>query len=131
MNLYRPQYAYPDPPEGFQEEDFVYFFDQSNTPPLGNVPINQPISRVILQLQPDAPFNVRAIQISGNAGNLLVRFYDAHDNPLSQIMVEADRSYSGSENGAQPIGRLPVVLEPEIRGPAGGFLQVDLELVSP
>ena len=128
---YRPQYAYPEPPEGFVEEDFVYYFDQTNTPSLGKVPINQPISRVILQLQADAPFKLRGIQVSGNAGNLLLRFWDAHDNPLSQVMIEADRSYSGSENGAQPIGRLPVVVEPEILCPAGGFLQVDLMLISP
>jgi hypothetical protein len=128
---YRPQYAYPEPPPGWQEEDFVYFFDSVNVPILGQVPINTPLSKIVLQLQADAPFKLRGIQISGNVGNLLMRLYDAHDTELSQTLVEADRGYSGTENGAAPIGRLPVVFEPEILCPPGGFLMVDLMLVSP
>lgn len=128
---YRPQYAYPEPPRGMVEEDFVYYFDQTNIPVLGQVPVNTPLSKIVLQLQSDAPFKLRGIQISGNVGNLMMRLYDAHDNELSQTLLEADRMYSGLENGAQPIGRLPVVFEPEIPCPAGGFLMVDLMLVSP
>ena len=128
---YRPQYAHPEPPEGMVEEDFVYYFDQTNLPVLGTISTNTPLSKIVLQLQADAPFKLRAVQISGNVGNLYMRLYDAHDNQLSQVLVEADRSYSGTLNGPQPIGRLPVVLEPEIPCPAGGFLMIDLELVSP
>jgi hypothetical protein len=126
---YRPQSAYPDPPEGWKEEDFVYYFDQTNCPALALIPYNQPISRIVLQLEHDAPFKLRAIQISGNAASMFMRLYDPYDNPLSQVLVEADRAYAGNENGPAPIGRLPVVLEPEIPCPAGGYLQVDLELI--
>jgi hypothetical protein len=129
VNSYRPQYAYPDPPEGWKEEDFVYYFDQTNVPALGLIPYNQPLSRIVLQLQADAPFKLRGIQVSGNVPSMFMRLYDAHDNQLSQCLVEADRAYSGTENGAEPIGRLPVIVEPEIYCPAGGFLQVDLELI--
>jgi hypothetical protein len=128
---YRPQYAYPDSLEGFTEEDFVYYFDATNTPILNQIPVNTPLSRIPLQLQADAPFRLRAVQVSGNVGNLLLRFWDSFGNPLSQVLVEADRSYSGSEQGAQPIGRLPVVFEPEVPCPAGAVLLVDLELISP
>ena len=128
---YRPQYAYPEPPEGFVEEDFVYYFDQTNVPALGTIATNTPLSKIVLQLEADAPFKLRGVQISGNVGNLYMRLYDAHDQQLSQVLVEADRAYAGTLNGTQPIGRLPVVLEPEIPCPAGGFLQIDLELVSP
>jgi hypothetical protein len=128
---YRPQYAYPEPPEGTVEEDFVYYFDQTNVPALGTIATNTPLSKIVLQLEADAPFKLRGVQISGNVGNLYMRLYDAHDQQLSQVLVEADRAYAGTLNGTQPIGRLPVVLEPEIPCPAGGFLQIDLELVSP
>ena len=128
---YRPQYAYPEPPEGTVEEDFVYYFDQTNVPALGTIAVNTPLSKIVLQLEADAPFKLRGVQISGNVGNLYMRLYDAHDQQLSQVLVEADRAYAGTLNGTQPIGRLPVVLEPEIPCPAGGFLMIDLELVSP
>ena len=128
---YRPQYAYPEPPEGTVEEDFVYYFDQTNVPALGTIAVNTPLSKIVLQLEADAPFKLRGVQISGNVGNLYMRLYDAHDQQLSQVLVEADRAYAGTLSGPQPIGRLPVVLEPEIPCPAGGFLMIDLELVSP
>ena len=128
---YRPQYAYPEPPEGFVEEDFVYYFDQTNVPVLGLIPLNQPLSRIALQLESDAPFKLRGIQVSGNVPNMLMRLYDCYDNQLSQVLVEADRAYSGTENGPAPVGRLPVVFEPEIPCPAGAVLMIDLELVSP
>ena len=131
MMAYRPQYAYPEPPEGWAEEDFVYYFDSTNTPALAQISVNEPLSKIPLPLQADAPFKLRGIQISGNVGNLLMRLWDAHGNALAQPLVEADRAYGGSEQGPQPIGRLPVVFEPEIPCPAGGFLEIDLEVISP
>jgi hypothetical protein len=47
-------------------------------------------------------------------------------NQLSAVQLECDRAYSATENGPNPIGRLPVVFEPEVHCPAGGFLQVDI-----
>jgi|FreactTroBogLake_1042271.scaffolds.fasta_scaffold47629_2 hypothetical protein len=128
---YRPQYAYPDPPDGQAEEDFVYYFDQTNTPALAGLTNNNPVLRIPLQLQADAPFILRGIQVSGNLGNVLVRLWDANDNPLSQTLQEVDRMYAGSENGIPPIGKLPVPFEPEMPCPAGGFLQIDVVLINP
>lgn len=128
---YRPQFAYDPPPEGYAEEDFVYYFDSTNTPALNQVPVNEPLSRIALQMQADAEFRLRAIQISGNVGQLLMRLWDPFGNQFSQVMIEADRAYGGSEQGPQPIGRLPVVVEPEIPCPAGGLLLIDLEVINP
>ena len=131
MKLYRPHFAYPNPPDGWEEEDFVYYFDSTNTPALANLTNNNPVLRIPLQLQSDAPFMLRGIQVSGNLGNLYVRLWDTNDNPLSQVLQEVDRMYGGSEQGAPPIGKLPVVLDPQIPCPAGSFLQIDVVLVSP
>lgn len=128
---YRPQYAYPEPPPGWAEEDFVYYFDSTNTPALAGLTANNPVLKIPLQMQADAEFRLRGIQISGNVGNLYIRLYDAYGGELAQALAEADRMYAGTENGPNPIGRLPVPFEPEIPCPAGGFLLIDLVLVSP
>lgn len=128
---YRPQYAYPEPPSGWVEEDFVYYFDATNTPALAGITNNNPVLKIPLQMQADAEFRLRGVEISGNVGNLYLKLYDCYGNELGQALMEADRAYAGTENGPNPIGRLPVVFEPEIPCPAGGFLQIDMALVSP
>lgn len=122
---YRPQYSYPPPPAGWVDEDFVYEFDSINTPALAS----PPQSKIPLVLQPDAEFHIRGMQISGNTGNLLVRFWSPNGYPLGAVPVECDRAYDSTVNGPSPIGRLPVTLEPEIVCPAGGLLLLDLELL--
>jgi len=128
---YRPQFAYPDPPNGWAEEDFIYYFDQANTPALAGLTNNNPVLRIPLQLQTDAPFKLRGIQVSGNLGNLYIRLWDTNDNPLSQMLIEVDRSYGGSEQSLNPVGKLPVVFEPEIPCQPGAVLMLDIVLVSP
>jgi hypothetical protein len=119
---YRPQFAYPPPPPGFEDYEFEYYFDSIDYPALGIVPSNG----IVLPLQADAEFRIRGFQISGNTGELLVRFWDALGNPLSQVPVENDLAYAGTVNGLPPVGRLPVPLPDEIICPAGSALRIDL-----
>jgi hypothetical protein len=119
---YRPQYAYPPPPPGFVDEEFEYYFDSFNTPSLAIVPSN----KVPLQLQQDAEYHIRAFELSGNTGPLLLRFWDANGNQLSQVQVENDLAYAATVSGAPPVGRLPVPLPDEIVCEAGSVILVDL-----
>ena len=48
----RPQFAFKDAPEGYEDQDFVYVFDASNTPALAQVLApGQSILNIPLQLQ--------------------------------------------------------------------------------
>ena len=123
---YRPQYAMPPTPPGFRDEEFEYYFDSTNTPGLQPLVSGQKLNKVTLQLQQDAEFIWRAIEISGNTGPLQIRFYDPFSNELSAVTIECDRAYGATLNASEPVGRLPVVFEPPITCPAGGFLQVDI-----
>ena len=120
---YRPQYAVEPTPPGFQDEEFAYNFV------LPSLSAGQSINKQTLQFQQDAEFICRGIQLSGNTGPLQIRFYDPFGNELAAAVLEADLQLSGTLQSGAPIGRLPVVFEPEIRVPAGGFLQVDLEVL--
>ena len=126
---YLPQFVTVPTPAGFQDEDFHYSFDQSNTPLLGVVTPGQEALRLTLQLQSDCEFHLRGFQISGNTASLQIRVYDCYGNELSSTLIECDRAYSATENGAAPIGRLPVVVEPELICPPGGFLSLDLAVL--
>lgn len=117
---YRPQFAYPPPPPGWQDEEFEYHFDSTNTPALAIVPSDQ----VILPLQADAEYRIRGIQMSGNTGNLVIRLWTPRGDVLSLVPVENDLAYSGTVNA--PTGRLPVPLNDEIVCPAGSVLRIDL-----
>ena len=120
---FRPQFAYPPPPPGFEYEEFEYYFDQVNTPALVAVPIRN----VPLQLEPDAEYRLRALQISGNTANLVLRLWSPQGDQLSETLFEVDRGYS-SVVGNPPVGRLPVPLADEIVCPPGCTLSVDLDL---
>lgn len=123
---YVPQYAPPPTPPGFRDEEFEYFFDSTTTPGLAALSTGQSVNKIVLQFQNDAEFVWRAVQMSGNTGPLQIRFYDPFGNELSSVLVEADRAYNGNLQGSAPVGRLPVVFEPELVIPAGGFLMVDI-----
>ena len=126
---YIPQYVTAPTPPGFQDEEFEYYFDSNNTPGLIPLSVGQSINQLTLQLQTDCEFIWRGFQLSGNTGPLCIRFYDPFGNQLSAVLLEADRAYSATEQGANPIGRLPVIFEPEIRCPAGSFIQIDLLVI--
>lgn len=122
---YRPQYAYPPPPPGWVDEEFEYYFDAVNTPALGMVPSNQ----VVLLLQADAEYRIRAFEMSGDTGQLAVRFWTARGDVLSLVQIENDLAYSGTVNA--PVGRLPVPLNDEVICPAGSALMVDIANILP
>ena len=127
---YIPQYINDPTPPGFVDEEFEYYFDDLNTPGLAPLSVTgQTANKITLQLQKDSEFIWDALQISGNTGPLCVRLYDPFGNELTAMQLEVDRTYGATLNAASPIGRLPVVFEPPIRCPAGGFLQVDLLLL--
>ena len=117
---YRPQYAYPPAPPGWVDEEFEYYFDSLTYPALAQVPSNQ----IVLPLQADAEYRIRSFQMSGNTGNLLVRFWTPRGDQLSAVPVENDLAYSGTLQA--PTGRLPVPLSDEIVCPAGSALRLDL-----
>jgi len=119
---YRPQFIYPPTPEGYQDEEFEYYFDPSNTPALGDVPGQ----KIPLQLQADAAFILRGIQISGNTTDLLIRFWTPDGLPISQGLITCDLAYDATLEGQNPVGRLPIPLEGEIPCPAGSVLLVDI-----
>lgn len=123
---YRPQFLTAPTPEGYVDEEFEYYFDSTNVPGLAALSPGESINKIVLQLQSDSEFIWRAIQISGNTGPLQIRFYDPFSNELAACVLECDNYLSGTLQGGQPIGRLPVVFEPEIRCPASGFLMVDI-----
>lgn len=136
---YIPQYITEPTPPGFRDEEFEYYFDSNNTPGLAALSTpGQTANKITLQLQQDAEFIWHALEISSlrylrelpaNTGPLCVRFYDPFGNELTSVQVEVDRAFGATLNTAFPIGRLPVVFEPPIRCPAGGFLQIDLLLL--
>ena len=128
---YRPQFVYPPTPAGFRDEEFEYYFDTNTTLGLSTPAAGQLSGRITLQFQSDAEFLWRATQISGTTGTLCIRFYDPRGNELAAITVENDRSYAGYLQGPQPVGRLPVPFEGEVRIPAGGFLEIDLYSLVP
>lgn len=123
---YRPQYAYPPAPPGYRYEEFEYYFDITTTPALAINPSN----RIPLQLQQDAEYRFRAIQISGNAGVVLMRLWTPDGLPLSEVVIPPDESYSGTVNGVNPVGRLPVPLADEVVCPAGSQLQIDIGVLA-
>ena len=123
---YRPQFVTAATPPGFVDEEFEYYFDQSNTPGLTPLAGGQSVNKLPLQLQTDSEFVLRALEISGNTGPLCIRLYDPFGNELSAVTVECDTAYDATLQAGNPIGRLPVPFEPEARCPAGGFLQIDI-----
>ena len=124
---FRAQYAYPPAPPGWIDEEFEYYFDVNNTPALATIPALQ----IPLQLQSDAEYHWRAVEISGNQGNIVMRLWKGATQ-LSQTLVPVDDAYSSNIAGAfpvpPPIGKLPVILEPEVLCEPGSQLLVDLDL---
>lgn len=130
--IYRAQFAYPTPP-GCRDEDFVYFFDGSNTPMLNQDVQGLTLSNIPLPLQQDAPFYWRGIKVElrGAGGgpaipNVYVKFRDCYLNDLSDGLVSAV-TYGFAQNpvifGTADYTGAPVPLEPEIYCPAGGLIQ--------
>jgi hypothetical protein len=126
--MYRPQFPYGCP-AGFEDGDFDYYFDSTNTPLLNNTALASGgiIQNVPLALQMDAPFALRGIQVKGINGAdpvVAVQFKDPFENYLSDDYVPLDLAYA-PDSTAQYFCN--IVIEPEIRCPAGGVWWVSIK----
>jgi len=132
--MYRPQFAYSTLP-GCKDEDFVYFFDGSNTPFLNQSVSALSIPYIPLILDQDAPFYWRGIKIDMRTTgavppNVNVKLRDCYQNDLSDGLVPATQ-YGFPQNpvtfNGQNYTGAPVPLEPEIYCPRGGVILFFLE----
>jgi hypothetical protein len=124
----RPQFPF-ETPDGFEDCDFEYYFDNSNTPALNTstLAVGQQINGIPLPLQQDAPFYCRAIVIDNPTAALGVRFRDSAGNYLSDDFIPVGL-VSGMPPGQHPpVGPLVVILEPEAPFPKGGVIYVDVK----
>jgi hypothetical protein len=127
--MYRPQFPFPVPDQ-FQDKDFVHYFDQTNTPRLNDalsLAAGATIIGIPLQLQGDAPFNLRAIEING-PNNYAVRLRDPYGNYLSDDYIPIPLDYGPEETAGY--GSNVVEFEPELKCPAGSVILVDVKRVS-
>lgn len=86
--MYRPQFAFPAAPEGFQWQPCVYQFDQSNVPALGSLTLLQgeESGYIPLPLDRDACFVLMGIKIQNGGVNVIL--YDPWLNPLMDTAVD-------------------------------------------
>ena len=133
--MYRPQFAYSTLP-GCKDEDFVYFFDGSNTPFLNQSVSALSIPYIPLILDQDAPFYWRGIKLDMRTTgavppNVNVKLRDCYQNDLSDGLVPATQ-YGFPQNpvtfNGQNYTGAPVPLEPEIYCPRGGVILFFLEV---
>jgi len=118
---YRPQFVYPAPPAGFEDEQFHYSFDSTNTPALANsLPAGAYANDIPLLLQSDAPFIARAIKIQLGAAHSTLWFElkTPHGDYIALPYVPISR-YAGEGDGAAIAGRLFVPIEEAIYCPSG------------
>jgi hypothetical protein len=123
---YRPQFAYPAAPEGWEDQEFEYWFDLSNLPAfqIALLP-GQEIPNIVLQLQRDAEFRWRAVQVS-NPGSFLGLRFRTPDGVYLQDDYAPMENFSGFPGAVAGIpGGEPVALEPEIVCPAGSAILLD------
>jgi hypothetical protein len=128
--IYRPQFPYLPAPEGFEDEDFIYYFDAQNTVAFGIVlalPPGEDFRDIPLQLQRDGEFRWRGVQVSNPGGALALQFQTPDGTALSDDYVPAE-VYSGLPGGVsgQP-GGVPVPLEAEIVCAAGSVILVSVK----
>lgn len=124
---YRPQFAYP---MVAGEEDFVYFFNLNNLPALQLVTVapGQAIDNIVLRVDTDAPFLVRAVKVMTPAFPFSISLKDGTGKLLSDDALPEYLIYQPSNTPdwgiAAPaiIGFPGVVFEPEIPLDPGGLL---------
>jgi hypothetical protein len=125
--LYRPQFVFPLA-EG--EEEFRYFFDQSNTPGLASVVPIAPGAMapdITLPLQPDAPFLLRAVAIVAPP-TFTPRLKDPDGNFLVDGFIQEWDVFVPS--GILIAGFQPIVMEPEIPCARGSVFLLYLQNTS-
>lgn len=125
--MYRPQMAYPEASaHGCVEQRCHYSFDGSNTPTLASIAAGAELSKVPLKLDHDAPFFIRAIDVSETP--VQIRIEDCNGNPLLGNPQNAAAGSVPLDNPAQwcesgGAGLVPVESDEwGIFCPAGGTL---------
>ena len=129
---HRPQFAYPPAPEGFQDEEFCYWFDFSNMPAFQSVlGAGEEILNMVMPTERDAEFRWRAIQVSNPGSFLGLRFRTPDGVYLADdyAPMEDFSGFPGASGGIP--GGDPVALEPEIVCPAGCVLLLDCKNLHP
>ena len=119
---YRPQFALPPAPEGCTYEEFIYAFDDSNTPALidiSNLPSGEQIIHIPLHLDGDADFLWLGTKIDGTT--LGVKFETPWTEPLSDDYVPATL-YAGNI--------VPTVVEAAVECPAGSVISLSVKNLS-
>lgn len=126
---YRPQFAF-ETPAGFDDEQFHYSFNHENVPALATaIPAGVTVRNIILQLQNDAEFVLRAWKVQLGAGatgstNLYLHVRDPYSFPLSAVPLPLNNYMS--PGWISPIGSMLVPIGPETVCPIGGFFSIDL-----
>jgi hypothetical protein len=122
---FRPQFAYPPPPDGFADDDFNYVYSAQNTPALvqGIAP-GQTVLDVSLSLELGAEYHIRSIEVIDPSGLGGFRFRDA-----SGTLLVENGAFVPSSLGFNPSPGC-IALEPELVCPAGSALTVDIANLS-
>jgi hypothetical protein len=127
---YRPQYAYPLTPAGFEDETFDYSFDQTNTPVLAlSILAGGEANDIMLPMQADAKFIARGLlilNVAGMGSPINIRLKTPHGDYLATSPVPSLRWASGSIR-LGPTGKVKIPLEPEIECPAGSVWTLYLQ----
>ncbi len=131
--MYRPQYAFPAPPDGCLDQRFHYAYDQSNCPTLasGTLAAGAHTGRIPLQTDYDAPFYLLAIQ--QQTCGLQLRLEGPYADPLSDsgntiesTNYEYPALYSDTDGGGLVVLEGDAVPEGGIYCPRGGVFNLYL-----
>jgi hypothetical protein len=120
--------SYPPAPDGWEDIEFEYFFDLSGIPAFQQILApGQEVTDIVLQLQRDAEFRWRAIQVSNPGSFLGLRFRTPDGTYMANDYAPME-NFSGFPGAVAGIpGGEPVALEPEIVCPAGAVILLDVK----
>ena len=126
--IYRPQFPYLTP-EGFQDEEFHYYFDSNDQPALsvGSLAVGQSLSGIPLVLQTDAPFLWRGLIIDNPSAAFAVRFRAPDGTYLSDDFVPIGFYSPIPPADHPPVGNSPTVLDFEIPCEKGSVVYLDIK----
>lgn len=120
---FRPQFAYPPPPLGMEDEQFHYSFDGTSTPLLSSANAIAPggfSNNIILPMEADALFLCRAIKIRNSTSHSVLSFQlKTPRGDYMQSVPVPIADYASRADGAASAGHLFIPLEAEIEAPSG------------
>lgn len=126
MTTYRPQFAHPPAPMGFEDEQFHYAFDGTNCPLLAStspVPAGGFSNNIILLMEADAIFICRTLAIRNSGGSSTLWFQlKTPRGDYMQATPVPPTLYAYSNAGGPPglaAGHNRTPLEAEVECPPG------------